>query len=920
MSQLDTLAQHREALLLAEAIGWLHDYRKCSDEILSGGGSPRPDLLRNVPLLSGLGLSISGLRLTEAIETLLHNWKGKANDSTVSQLLQYLSRCHNTAHFDKQDPIGGTPNYPIVQISSPFGYEVDIPINLTNKLWNLPWDKLAHYSDPQRQELQKAVTKLFTQTVADSRQPINEVDLWSWGVLVGALYKSALAGALLTGTTPVTRDLRWRLLGVRVNGLDYLLNAARIPDLLARQELLTDGLNKVCELLELSYPLGSEIYRDENGSVYVVPDLPDLLDRTDAGSTSLHTLIRQTFAQGTIKGRLDLQLGEEMVPHIELEQTPWWGQDPDWPNSANDELPKISDFLNRTFISSANPHAIRPYWDGKVADICTVCGLRPQGPGAKAKDRNVCDICEQRRADRSQKWATSQPDQTIWNDEVADVNGRIALITGQFDLHHWLDGRLLETLFVIAPNTNGTPATSKNPSFSRLRRIWETARTFWNEVQMEILHDLSDDRRRLKIYLNRPPQLSPFNAYDLAVGAFELSVVWVPDNNNSEGYLISIDNLNYLARQLGANTGVYQDSAAAAIFVEDYLRTQFLEQSRQPILYNADAPAGRGKKNLINGISVRQIEYQTNQYATAIPILAEPRSFMMLVPADKSLAILQRIKEKYEQEMGKVRNRLPLNLGAVFFGRRTPLFAALDAARQMLKVPATSELNSESWIVDRVDGNGQVKFKNGLTWHVPTVMGDGQTEDLWYPYFELAGPPATHHTRHFQQGEKTWVHVKNLQPDDVVRVTPSTFDFEFLDTTARRFEVHYDKNGRRPARPTRPFYLEDLQRFETLWDENIRQLTRTQLKQILQTIETTRQRWFERDEQGKSADDTTFRKFVADTLATAAWPKSHPWKSNPQKEELITAATRGILTDWAELHLEILKEELSENKKQGATS
>lgn len=34
MNSLQILAQHRDALLLAEAIGWLHDYRKCSDEHL----------------------------------------------------------------------------------------------------------------------------------------------------------------------------------------------------------------------------------------------------------------------------------------------------------------------------------------------------------------------------------------------------------------------------------------------------------------------------------------------------------------------------------------------------------------------------------------------------------------------------------------------------------------------------------------------------------------------------------------------------------------------------------------------------------------------------------------------------------------------------------------------------------------------
>ena len=99
----------------------------------------------------------------------------------------------------------------------------------------------------------------------------------------------------------------------------------------------------------------------------------------------------------------------------------------------------------------------------------------------------------------------------------------------------------------------------------------------------------------------------------------------------------------------------------------------------------------------------------------------------------------------------------------------------------------------------------------------------------------------------------------------------------------------------------------------------MRQLTRTQLKQILQTIESARERWFGRDEQGKSADDETFRQFVKDTLATASWRKGHLWKDNPHQEKLIEAARRGVLTDLAELRLEILKEGLQEEQLQGGT-
>lgn len=330
------------------------------------------------------------------------------------------------------------------------------------------------------------------------------------------------------------------------------------------------------------------------------------------------------------------------------------------------------------------------------------------------------------------------------------------------------------------------------------------------------------------------------------------------------------------------------------------------------------------------------MDYQQNRYATAIPILAEPRSFMMIVPADKSLEILRYIQEKYEREMSKVQNRMPLILGVVYFGRRTPLSAALDSGRWMLKMRAASG----QWQItqDVVKHNGdaperlrqsrhfdkwiEVPLKCGdrqITVRVSDVMGDGQTPDVWYPYWCVEGKP-TNCTRWFigPNGEH-WVHVNELKQGDIVQFTPSFFDFEFLDAAARRFEIHYDDHGRRPARPSRPFYLEDLKHFDTLWQE-IRHLSKTQFKQILQTIETTRERWFGPDAQEESAVDPTFEKFVTDTLTTAAWPKEHRWKDNIHQKELIEAGRRGILTDLAELHLEILKEDLQENKKQGEPS
>lgn len=938
MNPLDILARHRNEILLAEAIGWLHDYRKCSDEQLqvqaanlSGQQAlPRLELAGKYPQLTSINLQLPIQSTPRTVIDLLDG-----NTWNTDLIGPFLSRCHNTAHFDKQEPIGGKQNYPGTQISTVFGFETAVRANLTRDLWALPWNNLTAYNAANRSSLRTAIQPLFTAVSADTRRPINEVDLWSWGLLVGGLYKSALAGALLTGNTPAARDLHWRLLDIRVNGLDYLLNVVRIPDLLARRELLSQSLNDVRELLEVTFPIGSEVYRDENGSTYVVPDVSDLLEMTDGGGTSLRTLVLQAFEQGTVRDKPRLQLGAEIVPHLELEQHPWWGQDPGWPNSSNDVLPEVGASLSLKVARQVKTDEVRRFWqDEAVADICTVCGLRPQGPGTKAADRSVCNICEERRADRSKEWATGQSNQTIWTDEVADTNGRLALIVGKFDLAHWLDGKLLESLLLIAPHDpqkTSEPATSKTPSISRLRRIWETTRLFWQEAQEEIEQQLTDSRRRLEIYLDSPPDLGPFHIYDFALGATDLSVVWVQPQNNHDGYLLSADNLGYIARQLGAGPALFDSPAAAAIFVEDYLREQFVNSSQRPVIRNPDAGSGRNGSDLLSGRRIARVEYQENAYATVIPILTEPRIFMTLVPADRSLAVLRDIKKKYEREMGKVRDRLPLHLGIVYATRHTPIRAVLEAGRTMLDYRAVPQ----QWTIQAIEKQqtGAAQFGEAVSielgnddgqiaWRIPLKMGDGTTDDHWYPYFFLEtgsddsqadeqNRRALKMSRPGENGQtvECWaVHAGDLCVGETIHLCPSTFDFEFLDTTARRFEIHYDKNGRRPQR-TRPFYLEDLDRLESLWNY-MERLAQTQRHQVIRTIEATRETWYGQDYEGNSTTDEVFRQFVADTLAGATWPKRQSWKSIPAewREKLIRAGALGELTDLAELHMEILKE------------
>ncbi|MGH9850880.1 MAG: hypothetical protein ACREBD_13665 [Blastocatellia bacterium] len=313
------------------------------------------------------------------------------------------------------------------------------------------------------------------------------------------------------------------------------------------------------------------------------------------------------------------------------------------------------------------------------------------------------------------------------------------------------------------------------------------------------------------------------------------------------------------------------------------------------------------------------------RYAPAITILSEPALYLALVPADKALAVAQHIREKYEREMARVRDRLPLQVGLVFAPRRTPMRALLEAGQRMLKLPLKEW---EQWEIGAVagalttDGCRALTFKNGVTWNVPVKMGDYEhaaatgTADDWYPHFFITKPKSEMEdfSKYFGNppsfGPPPWTHAERLQTGVGVWGRPSRFDFEFLDTAGRRLEISYD-NGRRRGLATRPFLLEKLGEFEQMWQALIggaRKLGKSQLQNFEGAVIERVAAWHGGDLNAALRDEV-FRQFAEDTLhrLDQSW---WWWKTlqAKQKQALECAARDGTLLDLLDLRMHILKE------------
>ncbi|MFN3742683.1 MAG: CRISPR-associated protein Csx11 [Anaerolineales bacterium] len=1020
------LQDNRQALLLAEVAAWLHMLGKFHEDFLNGNHKLATEIPQDIPQ-----------KFPKLNQLLEENWAGKiwvqmgvqgfqAGDLSIASLVTEHQNPKAPTGFQRlmQDAHGrGSASEKgalerfipdrkgSVYLSTAFGYETH-PIDtqqiqnarqvfyawlegqldqLRNNLNQIDWHTF-------RQAFLTRIREDFLLTVAETRQPINDVSLFDQTFASVAVFKAALAQNLLLGwKEPQQKNVRdkyhWRILRVGIDGLQFWGQTAKLTDLLGRKAAIERALDSVQRLLEEDYPLGAEVYRDENGSLFLVPDVDDLLIASLEGGIATLQQHLQQISQRELEGEatFTLTLSDRTRTVLSLGRL------------ISEKLPP----------SSPNPQEVLSIWQSsqKTTDVCSVCGVRPQGYEGKDKplnqkalSRNVCGICERRRAERASIWVCNLRT-TVWTDEVADENGRLALIVGRFGLEHWLTGEALASIMAFEPSArtlqdrkqknsqysfaykqfvdeiqqalqssqqpgSQTPLLDylllpyqrvgnsfadtydfyvgdsdlsrdqreahllalalmrQQPSPARLRRIWETTRGFWQEVaptqkDLPLAKSLvglvvGSAGPRLEIIPAKGDSLNlgPFHTYELVVNGIHLSVVW--DSNKQR--FITCDNLDYLAKPEFLGRSV----------------KEALEKTKgQPL--RLEEPVGYGGKNKAWGkIKVKEVRQLSDTYTPAIPILAEPRTFMALVPANRALEVVKAIQAKYEREMGKVRNRLPLTLGVVYFGRRTPLAAAIETGRRILARPQ----QRETWVISKASSHSSndnwpsavcltlKREETEVCLSIPTVMGDGQTPDLWYPYWQVKDKP-NGRTRWFvgPDGEH-WVHVTKLRSGDRVEFMPSTFDYEYLDTTARRFEVIYDQNGQRlaPEKYSRPYLLEEIQTLEAVWQKLSQNLSTSQIKAIESLIEGKRRQW----EQPYSAQraDETFCRFVKDVLHEAGiWGETLELAALrglmredagvrvPERpDQLELAALRGLMREAIEIHMTLHKEKTAKDQ------
>jgi hypothetical protein len=191
-------------------------------------------------------------------------------------------------------------------------------------------------------------------------------------------------------------------------------------------------------------------------------------------------------------------------------------------------------------------------------------------------------------------------------------------------------------------------------------------------------------------------------------------------------------------------------------------------------------------------------------------------------------------------------------------------------------------------------------------------MGDGQTEDHWYPYVFLAvtGEPTGRNRYYKTDLGNPWnpahpwlVHAGELQPGDRIYFTPATFDFQWLAAGSDRFGIAYDEEGQRFGLARRPYLLDHLETLEHIWHILKRHTTESQIHALVSLIETKREEW------QAAPENRTFRRFCRDTLVNLEW-RMDPWHQE-SLDAWVDYAAQGWITDAVEIFHGVMKERAS---------
>jgi len=889
----DTLRQHRPLLLALEAIGWLHMTGKAKADFLrSHGGQGNYDYTKwheqenpPFPWDDLLKWAKDYFELKKKFSLPNDPWPGTltafltkhtGRDSGILGLLQAghamasgieKNLPKNTSKYLRQDATH-------MWLSTAFGHPIrnllaDSPELLTETGWRRLLEQIeqlltelkrlgkrgfSNDLDGWCQWRESAVgtngwlRKAFTATLAETRLPNNDVTLFDQSYVVAALFKSAVAGAILEGGSFPWNDgilkqqIRWRLLTVGIGTDHYEARAVKIGDWTGTRLVLDEFFRKVRKLIEVDLAVGSLLYADGEVCVFSFPGERFNQNGSDLQIEKWNKWLTDQIDSYAREAKL------ELPPYCSI-------------SKPSRSLVGMTAEIHKARETMAVP--LHRSWDitgenPSEGHVCPVCLVRRSGD--KSSKQAPCKTCKDRRTGRLDAWLSGELEtDTIWISELADANDRIALITMSLDIEPWLDGSRLDSL-----RTQAVPEWRKfNPALKRqsnpidptacfgslLQYIEKKLASFdksdpvlgslqdgyqhekdWKPFFEKIVEDRADapewnnlddsGRARWLIHQLFRKLASPGRIYRFQRQAEDFfkalltefrgiaaadqnrwrtrRLVIKPDNGSAGSWK---DRQTYNGRYGDAPISlVYRERTKDFLTICNLARVLKTEQGKDSLngitleLKGEDREHGKEVRTL-QIKSVSDNAGKLGCYHPVLPLELSPVRFRVLVPLEAASECVDHAVSAWNDQFARVWDRLPLRVGVVAFPRMTPFQAVIEAARNIEADLAENGNKPETWRVagcETRDGVTALSLRSldgqsEILQTMPIRLPDGR-EDVFYPYLAVEDRHIRS-PRDFQHPDgQVYRHAKDLRSGDGVCVYPSYIATVFLDSTAKRFE------------------------------------------------------------------------------------------------------------------------------------
>ncbi|MEM3449718.1 MAG: CRISPR-associated protein Csx11 [Nitrososphaerota archaeon] len=852
------------------------------------------------------------------------------------------------------------------------------------ELFNI-WKSYETHLDARK--LRKEVYDAFDElkcALAETRRAANDITLVDHSYAVASIMKALLAWDILENFAKSLPTDHWtvklRVLGVGWNDNRFYGEAQSLSGVAGRERLV-DGV-KCClkDLLEYEIPIGNVIYEDQNSICFLVPEntlkifdklreqiIKKVDELTDGSVIPVVELSDPSAYPSKVITKTLKRLRERTVTPISASFAPRWTKR--WDRVRHAEVciqcgkrPRMKDEdvcefclkMIRDGVSNVLTRlTVKPgiynetVWIDEIADengnVALIYGLIPLEKwldGTLLKTmfvKTLRDIREKYQKELIRTGIMSyfqnyeglvrvvqEFENSLRNNQIDNARKMLQPLV-DFELK--ASKEYLEDVYVgiasravpYSPSSVVEVTMTKSPSPSRIRKIWAETGKFFEDLstvtQSSILSETGNYCLRLKF----KPKFSDEDEECLL--------------KSIKYRMLEVEKFSSEMRLPKSDLFWDGDFMYTTIRLEHYVQGKDLMDRQERIRSLVEDIMSSGKTLVVVKIKDKKVSigiesYDFEGYLPIRTILVSPYLFAVIVPGKLAVNLLyNKYLVKYEECFCKVSNRLPLNIGVVFFKRKFPLYVVLDVMNRFTE--AFLKLSSEARTFNVIEKNmgrllleeadtDKIKISRGDPWlltyelKVDDKLGD-DSPDLYHPSFIVKASASDIKARdtYFElnmEKPEALLNFKDIEPKMSLKLYPSFFDFHFLRSSGERFNL-VSSAGKR-VHPVldifslRPYFLKDLEKIVELWsiiNPKNGKLTMSQVKKLEYMCVTKIEEWFKEGAKliKNPVDDGIYQRFVEASVKNTCRGRL----TSEEEAKLVQSILSGMFFDVVELFI-----------------